>query len=318
VPKCPAKREKRPKMGTCYSNPFSSEVVIDFENAKPTDDEIKLSKEAEELQRDSKTVLQLIEDYKGCRELVRRAMSEPSRESEQEAFEGLLKAVDSISFFFEYARKIENTLPLIYSLLAPARPRDDGKHPLAVYQASGRYLATILDVTITFDQIRMMRPNLSNDFSYYRRLLPKFQKHPDVKIKDDEASGMALFTAEHMPMMSIIVKTTKHYCETNDSQPSVADLLSTMANSCMGLAKYKKFSSPELNLFCARAMTGSIVLYDHLEGKVFSKKSPVAIRECIHVLKNFDKKDSEGLLNAIRYSTVSFRIAPESIQALLE
>jgi len=87
----------------------------------------------------------------------------------------------------------------------------------------------------------------------------------------------------------------------------------------MSLAKYKKFSSSELNLLCARSMTGSIVLYDHLEGKVFSKKSPVAIRECIMVLKkNFEKKDAEGLLNAIRYSTISFRIAPESIQVLLE
>jgi len=303
----------------CNSSSFSSEVVIDFENAKPTDDELKVSKNAEELTRESKTVVQLIEDYKGCRDLVRRAMQNPSRETEQEAFEGLLKAVDSISLFFEYARRIESTLPILYSLLAPSRPRDDGRHPLAVYQASGRYLATILDVTITFDQVRMMRPNLSNDFSYYRRLLPKFQKHQDVKIKDDEASGMALFTAEHMPMMSVIVKTTKNYCETNDSQASVADLLSTMANSCMGLAKYKKFSTPELNLLCARAMTGSIVLYDHLEGKVFSKKSPVAIRECLTVLKkNFEKKDSEGLLNAIRYSTVSFRIAPESVQMLLE
>jgi hypothetical protein len=74
--------------------------VIDFENAKPTEDELKVSKEAEELTRDSKTVLQLIEDYKGCRELVRKAMSEPSKEHEQEAFDGLLKAVDSISFFF--------------------------------------------------------------------------------------------------------------------------------------------------------------------------------------------------------------------------
>jgi len=301
----------------CSSSAFSSEVAIDFENAKPIDDELKVAKDAEEMGRDSKTVLQLIEDYKGCRELVRRAMTEPSRETEQEAFEGLLKAVDSISYFFDYAKRIESILPVLYSLLAPNRPRDD--HPLAVYQASGRYLATILDVTITFDQVRMMRPNLSNDFSYYRRLLPKFQKHQDVKVKDDEASGMALFTAEHMPMMSVIVKTTKNYCETNDSQSSVADLLSTMANSCMSLAKYKKFSSPELNLLCARAMTGSIVLYDHLEGKVFSKKSPVAIRECIMVLKkNFEKKDSEGLLNAIRYSTVSFRIAPESIQVLLE
>jgi len=228
-------------------------------------------------------------------------MQDPSRETETEAFEGLLKAVDSISFFFEYAKRIESLLPMLYSLLAPNRPRADRKHPLTVYQVSGRFFARILDVTITFDQVRMMRPNLSNDFSYYRRLLPKFQKHPGIKVKDDEASGMALFTAEHMPMMSIIVKTTKNYCESNDSQTSVADLLSTMANSCMSLAKYKRFSSPELNLLCARSMTGSIVLYDHLEGKVFSKKSPIAIRECITVLKkNFEKKRFRRTLK--RYS----------------
>jgi len=303
----------------CNSSSFSSEVTIDFENAKPTDDEAKVAKEAEDLQRDLKTVIQLIEDYKGCRELVRVAMSEPSTEHERSAFEGLLKAVDSISFFFEYARKIETTLPLLFDLLAPIRPRSDGKHPLAVHQSAARALALIFDVTLSFDQIRMMRPNLSNDFSYYRRLLPKFSKHPEVKVRDDEASGMALFTAEHMPMMSTIAKTTKTYCTSHDSQDPVANLLSTMANSCMGLVKYKKFSTPESNLLCVRAMTGSIVLYDHLMGNVFSKRSPVAIRDCINILKkNFEKRDSEGLLNAIRYSTISFRIAPESIQALLE
>jgi len=300
-------------------NSHSSEIAIDFENAKPTDEESKVYKEVEEVLREQKAVLQAIEDYKGCRELVRQAMSEATREHEQAAFEGLLRAVESISLFFDFARNMDRILPLIYGVLAPSTPRSDGRHPLLVYQAVGRQLAQLFDFVIRFDQIRMMRPNLSNDFSYYRRLLPKFSKHPDVKVKDDEASGMALFTAEHIPMMSTLAKTTKNYTESAGSQESVSNLLSTMANSCMRLAKIKRFSKPDLNLLCLRAMTGSIVLYDHLENRAFSKKSPIAIRDCINVLKkDYDPKETEGLINSIRYSTVSFRSAPVSVQELFD
>jgi len=165
----------------------------------------------------------------------------------------------------------------------------------------------------------MMRPNLSNDFSYYRRLLPKFSKHPDVKVKDDDASGMALFTAEHIPMMSTLAKATKAHCETADAH-AVELLLSTLANSCMRMVRMKKFSALETNWLCLRAMTGAIVLYDHLTSNAFSKKSPIMIRECITLLRRdyMGQKEVEGLLNSIQYSTVSFKTAPSSVQELLD
>jgi len=302
----------------CFTSIHATELSLDFEGAKPSDDESKVYKDVEEALKDSKSVLQHIVDYEGCQSLVRTATKDPSRENEQAAFEGLLKAVDNIHMFFTFARDFERVLPQLYGLLAPARPRDDGRHPLLVYQACGRQLASLLDFIIQFDQTRMMRPNLSNDFSYYRRLLPKFSRHQDVKVKDDEASGMALFTAEHMPMMFTLVKATKAYADSENCHESVSNLYSTLANSCMRLAKAKRFKT-ENNLLCLRAMTGSIVIYDHLEQKAFSKRSQIAIRDCILVLqRDYDRKDTEGLLNAIRYSTPSFRAAPLSIQSLFE
>lgn len=74
-------------------------------------------------------------------------------------------------------------------------------------------LSDIFDFTLRFDALRMERPFLPNDFSYYRRLLPKFNKHPGVKIKDDEASGMALFTAEHIPMMTTLARACNMWSE---------------------------------------------------------------------------------------------------------
>jgi len=306
----------------CFTSSYAHEVQIDLENkVEATSEESKAFKECEEVLVDAKRVLAAIEEYKGCRELVRQAMSKPTKEKEQKAFEGLLEAVESISLFFEFSRSLERILPVLLDSLAPARPRDDGKHTLLAHQALARQLALVFDFTLRFDQTRMMRPNLSNDFSYYRRLLPKFSKHPDVKVKDDEASGMALFTAEHIPMMSTLAKAAKTFIDNADnSVEGVQSLLSTMANSCMRLVKGKKFAAEETNWLCLRAMTGSIVLYDHVTQQVFSKKSPIAIRECILLLKRdyAGHKDVDPLMNALHYSTVSFKTAPLSIQDLFE
>lgn len=47
-------------------------------------------------------------------------------------------------------------------------------------QALAKQLALIFDLALQFDWLRMNRPHLANDFSFYRRLLPKFSKHPKV------------------------------------------------------------------------------------------------------------------------------------------
>jgi hypothetical protein len=48
-------------------------------------------------------------------------------------------------------------------------------------QALAKQLADVFDFTLRFDQTRMKRPQLSNDFSYYRRLLPKHSQHANIK-----------------------------------------------------------------------------------------------------------------------------------------
>jgi len=194
-------------------------------------------------------------------------------------------------------------------------PSDESKQSLADQQALVKQLADIFDFTLRFDQTRMQRPNLSNDFSYYRRLLPKFSKHPDIKIKDDEASGMALFTAEHIPMMSCLAKAGGRALERNTH---VTTALSVMANSCCQMIKSKKFPRPETNMFAARAMTGSIILFDHVNALgAFHKKSPIQIKNCILLLKKEFPKE-QALMNAIHYSTKNFRTAPPDIQALFD
>lgn len=300
---------------TALSTSPAHEIFIDMESAEPSAAEVDTWKLFDQVLKESKTVMQRIEDYKGCQDLARKAMSAPTKENELAAFKGLLEAVDHISAFHQQAKRIETNLPKLWGALCDSK---EGKHTLADQQALAKQLADLFDFALRFDQTRMMRPNLSNDFSYYRRLLPKFSKNPDIKVKDDEASGMALFTADHIPMMSCIAKATERFVEDTGSEEAVRRVLATMANSCLKMIKSKRFQKKETNLFCARAMTGAIVLYDHVtpDPGVFGK-TQVQLKGCVTLLKKEFPKQG-GLVNAIRYSTRHFSSCPEALQTIFD
>jgi len=294
----------------------SAQTYEDFDitfsgESKPARDEEKIYTRIQESLAKMAHNMKLIEDYTGCQELARKAMSTPSPENERAAFEGLLLSVESIAAFFNFSKSLDKIVQQLLLTLA------QNANSLESQQALCTQLARLFDFVLRFDQTRMMRPNLSNDFSYYRRLLPKFYKHPDIKIKDDDASGMALFTAEHIPMNSCINKAA---AAAIDQSAAVATVLSTMANSCCNMLRTKRFSNERTNVLCARAMTGAIVMFDNIDTMgAFSKRSPINIKMCVTILKReFAPKDFNPLLNAIHYSTKNFNDAPQGTQNLFD
>lgn len=294
-----------------------NDVFIDFENAKPTSDELPIYNLVAATLNQQNSVMKCLVEYKGCQDLARRAMSSPTPENELAAFEGLLHSVDSVSVFYNYAKDLERVTPELLSTLT--KDGADTKGSLSDQQALAKQLADIFDFTLRFDALRMERPFLPNDFSYYRRLLPKFSKHPGVKIKDDEASGMALFTAEHIPMMTTLARAC-HWEADDPRNQHVTEALALMANSCMKMIKNKKFTKPATLLFCARAMAGSIVLFDHVSPLgVFHKKSPIPVKQAVALLKKeFPGNDGIILLNAIQFSTKHFKEASDSTKEMFQ
>lgn len=308
-------------MGLCQCSKSVQGIDIDF-NADMLQDEKKTFDMVTQLLDRKAGVFKSIEEYKGCQELARAAMSKPSEETELAAFEGLLAAVDSIAEFYQFSRDMEKVFPVLMTKLAEAVKTPEKICHLNEMPGLTRQLATIFDFTLSFDRVRMLRPNLSNDFSYYRRLLPKFNKHAGIKVKDDEASGMALFTAEHIPMTTCLAKAGAKAQELliiadgKAAEGKIGHVLSTVANSCMLMLKNAKTKTEDAK-FVARAMTGAVVIFDHVDhAGAFHRRTPIAIKQVINILKkNFTDL---SLLNAIRYSTKNFREAPEGIQGLFD
>lgn len=256
-----------------------------------------------------------LEQYRGCQDLCRIAMSDATEENERQAFDALLGSVDAIHKMFLFSISLQELFPKLLSAISqnsnPQAPDADIKVP----QALVKQLCELLSWSLQFDQTRMMRPNLSNDFSYYRRLLPKFSRLPNVTVGDDEAMRMSMFTAQHIPMLNTLIKCTQSSYEEN---PDVTMVLALLANSCMKSIKKELFHDPNVNSICVNAMTGSIILFDHADTySVFSRKSPVNIKGCINVIKKYFPNEM-SLINNIKYSTKTFADAPDGIQDMLD
>mmetsp|Transcript_31905 Transcript_31905/g.77754 ORF Transcript_31905/g.77754 Transcript_31905/m.77754 type:complete len:304 (+) Transcript_31905:250-1161(+) len=299
-------------LASLFSKKPACDIVVDIENAKPSEREKKTYQEVKEVLERNELIMKLILEYKGCQKLCQQAMQKPTPETEQAAFEGLLGTIESIQQIHIHSKAIGEAAKLLLQALA----RDDAKQTLADQQALVKQLGDTFVFIIDFDQKRLECPQLSNDFAFYRRLLPKFPKHPDVKVRAEEASSMAFFTAKSFPMISAVAT------ETNDllgSNAAVLPLVGTMANACYNMLSKKSFERKDTNLFLAKAMTGAIVVYDNVSPNgVFVRTSHVQIKDAIKLLKK-EFPDNPYLLNAVRYFTKHFRDdCPSNIQALFE
>jgi len=289
------------------------EIFLDFDNAKPGDVEKEVYQKVADVLDKGPQVLQKLLEYKGCEELIRKAITTPGPETEEAAWTAVLPAVDKLQEFFEYSQQLESCFPQLLVALC----RNDPRQSLMTQQALAKQLADVFDFVLRFDDAKMVNPAIQNDFSYYRRTLNRMKltnRNANIKIRDELANRMSLFFAYPTPMMKLLSETTAKSISQDSTitRESVTSALATMCNVCQDMVEKQRFKSDQTNMFCLRAMTGSIILYDHINPQgAFFKKSLIHVKGCIQVLKGFQPTvpvtgtpPTEGLLNALRFTTI--------------
>jgi len=296
-------------------------LFIDFANCNPSEEEQELHRTVGEVLNRGPEILEKLLKYTGCEEFIRKAITTPGPESEEAAWDAVLPAVDQLQQFYDFSLELEQCFPKLLVALC----KNDPKASLSNKQALAKQLADVFDFVLRFDDAKMVNPAIQNDFSYYRRTLNRMKlgkKDQNIKIRDELANRMSLFFAYPTPMMKVLSETTAKFLANDASVPRehVTLGLSTMANVCHAMVDKKKFPSENLNMFCLRAMVGSIILFDHVsEQGAFIKKSPINMKGCIHVLKNYTGGNTDGLLNALRFTSIHLNDpeTPGSIKQLL-
>jgi len=307
--------------GQSYEN---VDFFLDLENAKPqTDEEKQVHQNVSVVLDKGPVIIDKLTTYKGCEEAIRKAITNPGPESEEAAWNAVVPAVEQLKEFYDFALELETCLP---KLLVALCKTDNPKRNVASLQALVKQMADVFDFVLRFDDLKMINPAIQNDFSYYRRTLNRMKisrKDINITIKDELANRMSLFFAYPTPMMNVVNEATSKFLSQDTTVPkeNVAMVLATIANVCQDMVSQEKFSNETTVLFCLRAMTGSVIIFDHLHIQgAFHKKSPINIKGVITVLKARMGKGTDGLLNALRFTTIHLNDpdTPAAIKVLLE
>nr|CAD7202977.1 unnamed protein product [Timema douglasi] len=313
-------------------SPQKYDVFLDFENAQPTDGEQDTFEEVQRVLRNSECILEEIQCYKGAGKEIREAISTPTGEYQQRAWQAVIPLVSKLKRFYEFSMELENVVPKILFQLCSG-PLTPTQH-LENQQALVKQLAETLEFVLKFDEHKMKTPAIQNDFSYYRRTMTRQRMSSQDgllltdtrEVTNELANRMSLFYAHATPMLKVLSEATTHFVAENADIPieNTTETLSTMAKVCLRMLEnpnlIAQFQREETQLFVLRVMVGLVILYDHVHPHgAFVKASNVDVKGCVKLLKEQPAARSEGLLNALRYTTkhLNEEATPKNIKNLL-
>lgn len=198
---------------------------------------------------------------------------------------------------------------------------------ILTHQALVHELALILDFLITFDQKKMMQPQIQNDFSFYKRSLSKqneaYLSDLEWSVSNEKAGFVSMFLAQAIPLQKEVAT------QLANNQQSLK-VLAIFCNACLDLLKENKFTEDEESQWLAlRAMTAAFVIYDHGNANgAFQRNSHTKAQKVISMIAHDyvtlygekEHEDIKGLVNIIKFATMHFNDAgtSASIKNLLD
>jgi len=313
-----------------------NDVFVDFENAQPLPDEAELYNEIEELTKSADNLLKDLEAYTGSGAAIKKAFENATVENEMYAWKCVAPRALKLKECFDMSHKLASVGPKFFTKICTQSQSTGGVvELLEVHQALVKQFAKVVDYVMFLDNLKMSKPEINNDFSFFRRLRTKMTKiditpevatdNPDNNqfVFDDKVSQQANDLASEMKLINIMTemfaKPTPFLSTftqalskfVKDSEQIVAErtpqMLGTMATVCQKMLDNQELRSKMKNIttepFIVRVVVGLVILYDHVDPKgVFVKSSKVDVKGIVKLICEFP--DCDKLLDAIRYTTV--------------
>ncbi|KAJ3159520.1 Protein fam49a [Geranomyces michiganensis] len=297
------------------------DIPVDLEGAQPTAEEVELHGYVMRVMAPAPAYLDALRGYVGCQEDIRKAISTPSRETDEAAWAAVCPAVLKLREYYEFAQKLEEAFPRLLAFLCTG----DVMRNLEIRQATAKQLADVLHFVSLFDELKMGNPNVQNDFSYYRRTSSRMRtanpSNQTMVVPDELANRMSLFYAHATPMTKTLVDATTKLLKENNSvsTDNATTILSIVAGVCYN-AVVKERAQGAMVHYCLRVLVVTIILYDHVDPEgAFGKSSKVNIRASVRVIQTSGGSGSNNLLNALRYTTLHLNdeSTPKSVKLML-
>lgn len=283
--------------------PFSNDSEIDISEIHSSEDRTVVETAYITLQRLRKTLID-VDKYHGCGEVIRLALSNPSNEEHQKnAFLQICPNVSTIQNFYNLALEAAQAI-------ADLSRRIPDAEAFEAHQAIIHVLGELVVSCFQFDQRKMLKPDIQNDFSYYRRSLGSpivYKLNLATPVSSDEANGISMWVAQSLPMLNTIKNIN-------------LDAIANLANLCCGMVLRE--ACPNAVNHVLSVMVACIILYDKLQpGGAFHSSSPIKIAKALKALSLCQSPvDKTVLSNSLKYSTVHLNdgTTPASVKKSLE
>ena len=293
---------------------------FDINAAVPSSKDSNLKKIDKCIKKKGKSVLEALKNYKGCEAVIRKAITNPTPEAENEALVQLVPVIDVLHDFYKFSQKIESYLPTLFEPLCSDTPIES----IVENMGTVRILGDILNFALRFDDLKMVNPAIQNDFSYYRRTLSRLKLSKQstgvsLHVTGEVANRMSLFFAYPTPMMRVLLDTTAKFIaqEQRGSQLIVGlGHLTNMFITNLNEAAKANVQPSSTTLKVVAYISGAIVLYDQAcPDGAFIKSSPIMIKDALKNVKMYSQ-NQPLFMNAIRFTTAHFNDAstPDNIK----
>ncbi|KAJ3392315.1 Protein fam49a [Lobulomyces angularis] len=292
------------------------QLEVDLDAASPTPEETNFYNYISDVIRPCQANLESLRTYPGCGDYIRKAISSPSRESENEAWEVVLPAVAKLRQFYEMALKLDEAFVKAIQFFAQGSVLEN----LEKYQATAKKLSEILYICAQFDEIKISNPNIQNDFSYYRRTLSKMRmvnpSPQNLVVNDELANRMSLFYAHSTPLTKSLIDSAQGLGSKGVPNGEICDLFAILAAVCYFTVQKNPQAPADYFL---RTMVMSIILYDHVNPQgAFIKTSTINMKASVKVIQTRGGSISDSLLGSLKYTTIHLNdeTTPKQTKAL--
>jgi len=274
---------------------------FDLDSPPVTDEETQLHAEIEALLAQQADILDQLSSYQGCAEYIKLAVRTPSTENDVAAWNAVVPAVNMLKHFFDYYAAFKDGLMKLLVFVC----KGDPAVVLPAHLATARQLIQMFDFIIRFDELKMSKASIQNDFSFYRRSMNRMKRgNVDLNVSqppvnDEVANRMSLFFAYPNPFTKALIdefgKPTAGI--TNES---LQRTFSVVAKATRSIILHKD----DKDMMYYRALVASMMFYDYTSAQgVFVNRSGIDAASSITCLK---KLESVDLLNTIRYGSRTF------------
>lgn len=255
----------------------------------------------DELLLRSNNALKKLSTYKGCSSIIQQTLKDYQNSALlQQSFETISPNIETISEFYHICAEIVQALVIITKAL---------KGDFQVFQQNAnlsKLLGRLLLFCFEFDQAKMNRPELQNDFSFYRRCLTSPHIEPLHKpVTADLAPEISMWIAESLPMFAAITPKSVHGQLQYAIPLQNTTVLATFANICCGMAQ--RLRGGATSPIVLKMLVAATIAYDRTSEKgAFYSRSPLKLSRAVAVIAKYGGSD-RGLLQAsLKFSTLHF------------